>query len=127
MSKPREVDKRKLRRMGRYLKGFPRVVQKFNWQEEGEQLRVYTDADWAGCKKTRKGTSGGVVMRGKHCLKFWAKTQTNITTSTAEAELVALVKGTCEAKGVANVVQDLTGEDIRKVGVYTDARAAIGI
>ena len=66
-------------------------------------------------------------MRGQHCLKFWAKTQTNITTSTAEAELVALVKGTCEAKGVVNVLQDLTGKEVGKVGVYTDASAAIGM
>ena len=70
ISKPREADKRKLKRMGRYLKGFPRVVQRFVCQEPGEQLKVYTDADWGGCKRTRKNTSGGVVMRGDHCIKF---------------------------------------------------------
>ena len=32
MSKPKEADGRKLKRIGRYLKGFPRVVQKFGWQ-----------------------------------------------------------------------------------------------
>ena len=48
MSKPREADRRKFRRMGRYLKGFPRVVQTFPWQEVGVELRVYTDADWGG-------------------------------------------------------------------------------
>ena len=66
-------------------------------------------------------------MRGQHCLKFWAKTQTNITRSTVEAELVALVKGTCEARGVANVVEDMTGKEVGKIGVYTDASAAIGM
>ena len=35
MSKPREADRRRLKRLGRYLKGFPRVVQKFGWQEQG--------------------------------------------------------------------------------------------
>ena len=34
-SKPREVDKRKLRRLGRYLKGFPRVVQKVQLARRG--------------------------------------------------------------------------------------------
>merc|ERR1712026_228705 len=72
MSKPREVDRRRLKRMGRYLKGFARVVQTFPWQEKGVELRVYTDADWAGCKVTRKSTSGGAVMRGTHCIKFWS-------------------------------------------------------
>ena len=41
--------------------------------------------------------------------------------------MVALVKGTCEAKGVASVVRDLTGKDVGKIGVYTDASAAIGM
>ena len=127
MSNPKRADERRLKRLGRYLRGFPRVIQRFPWQEEGLEMRVYTDADWAGCQKTRKSTSGGVVVRGQHCLKFWSKTQTNITTSTAEAELVALVKGTSEAKGVANVVEDLLGKEVGKIGVYTDASAAIGI
>ena len=127
MSGPTRADERKLKRLGRYLRGFPRVVQEFPWQEDGLEMRVDTDADWAGCSKTRKSTSGGVVMRGQHCLKFWAKTQTNITTSTAGAELVALVKGTCEAKGMVNVLHDLAGREAGKIGVYTDASAAIGM
>ena len=60
-------------------------------------------------------------------MKYWSKTQHNIVLSTAEAELVALVKGVCEAKGVASVVKDLTGKDTGAIGVYTDASAAIGM
>ena len=66
-------------------------------------------------------------MIGAHCIKYWSKTQANIVLSTAEAELVALVKGTCEAKGVSAIVKDMTGKDLGAVGVYTDASAAIGI
>ena len=66
---------------------------------------------------TRKSTSGGVVMKGEHCIKFWSKTQTSIVTSTAEAELVALVKGVCEAKGVAAVWKDMTGREMGAIGV----------
>ena len=127
MSKPRRTDERRVKRLGRYLKGFPRVVQKFPWQDGGLGVRVYTDADWGGCKTTRKNTFGGVVMRGGHCIKFWSKTQSAITLSTAEAELTALVKVTCEAKGIANVMKDMTGDDGGKVCVYTDASAAMGM
>ena len=91
------------------------------------ELRVYTDADWAGCKVTRKSTSGGAIMRGTHCIKFWSKTQASIVTLTAEAELVALVKGVSEAKGVASLIKDITGVDPGRVGAYTDASAAIGM
>ena len=66
-------------------------------------------------------------MRGRHCIKFWSKTQANIVLSTAEAELVAIVKGACEAKGVTSVIKDMTGKEAGKVGIYTDASAAIGI
>ena len=66
-------------------------------------------------------------MRGMHCIKFWSKTQANIVLSIAEAELVAIVKGACEAKGVASVIKDMTGKSAGKVGIYTDASAAIGI
>ena len=125
MSKPKRTDERRVKRLGRYLKGFPRIVQKFPWQDEGLGLRVYTDADWGGCKTTRKNISGGVVMRGGHCIKFRAKTQSSITLSTAEAELTALVKGACEAKGIAHVMNDMTGKDGGKIGVYTDASAAM--
>ena len=48
-------------------------------------------------------------------------------TSTAEAELVALVKGVSEVKGVASLIKDITGEDPGRVGAYTDASAAIGM
>ena len=48
-------------------------------------------------------------MRGGQCTKFWSKTQSSAVTSTAEAELVAMVKGTSEAKGVASFIKYLTG------------------
>ena len=66
-------------------------------------------------------------MRGMHCIKFWSKTQSSVVTSTAEAELVALVKGTSEAKGIASIMKDVSGKEAGKIGVYTDASAAIGI
>ena len=66
-------------------------------------------------------------MKGDHCIKYWSKTQANIVLSTAEAELVALVKGVCEAKGVAAVMKDMTDKDAGAIGVYTDASAAKGM
>eukprot|EP00969_Alexandrium_andersonii_P135839 6009802-Alexandrium_andersonii.AAC.1 len=46
----------------RYLLGSPRLVYQFAWQ--GPQLlRVYADADWAGCPATCRSTSGGCALR----------------------------------------------------------------
>ena len=36
-------------------------------------------------------------------------------------------KGVCEAKGVAAIMKDMTGEGQGAIGVYTDASAAIGM
>ena len=65
-------------------------------------------------------------MRGAHAIKFWAKTQQSIALSSGEAELVAMVRGSCEAIGVGALLRDL-GFETGRIGVYTDASAAIGM
>ena len=40
---------------------------------------------------------------------------------------MALVKGTCEAKGVASLMKDLVEEEVAGIAVHTDASAAIGM
>ena len=69
MAEPTRRDLRKLRRLGRYLKGRPRLVVDFKWQEPCGVVKVMSDSDWAGCRRTAKSTSGGVIMRGAHYLK----------------------------------------------------------
>ena len=65
-----------------------------------EEVHVYTDSDWAGCRRTRKSTSGGMIMIGEHVIKSWSRTQKAITLSSGEAELVALVAGMSEGLGI---------------------------
>ena len=69
MSKPTTGSLRRLRCIGCYLKDRTRLVWDFVMQNEPTILDVYTDSDWAGCCKSRKSTSGGTIMAGKHCLK----------------------------------------------------------
>ena len=91
MANPTVGDKRKLKRLARYLIEMPRIVSKFAFQEEPHELTGFSDSDWAGCKKTSKSTSGGAIKSGSHCIKTWSTTQKNITLSSGEAELVACV------------------------------------
>jgi hypothetical protein len=88
MANPSKGDVRKLRRLVRYLVERRRVVFVFEFQKYVSDLKGYSDSDWAGCRRTAKSTSGGVIMNGKHCIKTWASTQKNITLSSGEAELV---------------------------------------
>ena len=59
MSEPNEEDMTKLKRLGRYLVGSPRVIIRYKWQNNVRNITVWTDTDYAGCMRTRKSTSGG--------------------------------------------------------------------
>ena len=113
-----------MRRLVRYLVKRPRLVFFYDLQDEIMTITVYADANWAGCKVTRKSTSGGCVMRGNHLLRCWSKTQATIAQSSAESELLGAVRGGVEALGAITLLADmgLTCE----VSLVLDASAALG-
>ena len=125
MSKPTTGSLRRLRRTGRYLKLHPRLIWKYAMQGEVTEITVRTDADWAGCRRSRKSTSGGSISRGTHCIKTWSKTQAVIAKSSAESELYGVVRGACEALGTKTLCEDL-GETVG-IRLELDATAAKGI
>ena len=85
----------------------------------------YSDSDWAGCRVTGKSTSGGVVMIGTHLIKVWSRTQNHVTLSSAEAELIALVKCTQECMGIQAMMRDW-GREL-SCTLYADSSAALAI
>ena len=125
MSTPNNDSWDKLKRLARYLAGRPRAVSIFAWQEKTDVLDIYSDANWAGCKASRKSTSGGTALWGGVCLKSYSKTQGTIAQSSAESELIAVVKAACEAIGSVALADDL-GIKLR-VRLHIDAAAALGI
>ena len=125
MSKPTRGDWVRLKRVARYLLGRPRMQQIYPWQNSQNILKVYTDADWAGCRETRKSTTGGCAMLGRHALKGWSKTQALIAISSGESELYAALKASAEALGLISLLQDL-GYRV-KGEVWGDASAALCI
>ena len=125
MSSPTRGDWRKLKRLGRYLKGKPRVVSKYEFQTRQKVAWGFSDSDWAGCRKTAKSTSGGVLMIGNHVIKTWSSTQKSVTLSSGEAELIAAVKTCAELIGISQLARDWGMELAGKV--YVDSSAAIGV
>ena len=85
----------------------------------------WSDSDYAGCRKTAKSTSGGVLMIGSHYMNFWSSSQKTIALSSGEAELCALVKRSCELLGALQLAQDwdceFEGEE------HVDSSAALGV
>lgn len=64
MAKPTVGDMKKLKRLGPYLLGVPRAVPEFKFQGACHEFSAYSDSDWAGCRRTARSTSGGVIKRG---------------------------------------------------------------
>ena len=64
-------------------------------------------------------------MIGDHFIKGWPRTQNHVTTSSAEAEIIALVKCTAESLGIKSMAQDW-GQDLT-VTLYADSSVALAI
>ena len=125
MAEPSHDDWDKLVRLGRYLKAKPEVVLWYKFQGKPEGLETFSDTDWAGCRRTRRSTTGGYTVYGSHVLKMWCKTQATVALSSAEAELYGLVRASAETLGLLSLFMDfgetLTGH------VLGDASAALAI
>ena len=108
------------------MKGLPRMVQRVNFAEYSPTvINAFVDSDWAGCRRTRKSTSGGVLYLGDTPVRGWSSNQAVIALSSGEAEYYAALKGASAALGYQSMLRDI-GIDAR-VTLYTDSSAARGI
>ena len=85
----------------------------------------FSDSDWAGCRVTGTSTSGGALTIGSHLIKAWSRTHNNVTLSSAEAELYAMVKCTAELMGIKSMMKDW-GRGMSGT-LYADSTAVLGI
>ena len=94
-----------LKRIARYLKGHGRLVQKFDYQEKFVEITVWSDADHGGCIRTRKSTTGTVVVLGNSCIDVRCKGQAIIALSTAEAEFYGLISSASHGLGEQSMLR----------------------
>ena len=125
MSCPREGDWKGLKRLGRYLVDKRRLICEFKYQYKPAKVVVWVDTDHAGCKETRKSTSGGLIKLGDHAFKGWSVTQGVIALSSGEAEFYGIVKGSSVGMGIQSVLGDMGFK--LKLQVLIDSSAAKGI
>ena len=125
MAKPCRGDWVRLKRLGRYLAGRPRMQVMMQWQGTQQVMVGYTDADWAGDKEARRSTSGGCVTFGTHLIKGWSKTQSLAALSSGESELYATLRTSSETFGLMAMAKDLGY--VLKGNIYGDASVALGI
>ena len=125
MSSPKVGSWTRLKKVARFLVRRQRVIWKFEWQAEVDIIETYSDSDWGGRVGSRKSTSGGALLMGKHCIKTWSSTQGAVALSSAEAEFYALVEAVLRAKGLVTVAAELGFTSLRtEVKAATDSSAA---
>ena len=111
LTNPTVEDVGRLRHLLRYLKGTlnysllisPKLIPH---KDAPLELDVYVDSDWAGCRTTRKSTSGAVISVLGTTIHHYSRTQNSTATSSAEAELYAIGSGTAEGLGVVNFLRE---------------------
>lgn len=69
-----------VKRILRYLKGTIRMGHLIQGDSSLEST-AYSDSDWAGCKQTRKSTTGFCAMLGNNVISWSAKKQTTMLLS----------------------------------------------
>ena len=115
-----------MKRIARYLLKYPVLVWKFDRGEQGENVfDVYSDSDWAACRRSRRSTSGGVIVVDGGTVKHWSSTQATIALSVGEAEYYALVKAAAEGLALQALAQDL-GYELR-LRIWVDSSVAKAI
>ena len=124
MAAPTELGVKSLKRLGGFLETHKRLVFEYPFQQ-AQKVDVYSDTDWSGCVRTRKSTSGGCLMIGRHLIKSWSSTQGPISLSSGEAEFYGVVKASGMALGYQALLDDL-GVRI-PVRIWTDSSATMGI
>jgi hypothetical protein len=126
MSSPEVKHELALKRLARYLKGHPRLVQSIPFKAEMDtHLDAHVDSDWAGCRETRKSTNGGSMTVSGACVKAWSSTQAVLALSSGEAEYYAALKGASLALGMRSIAADLG--ILLSIRLHTDSAAAKGI
>ncbi|GJR70357.1 retrovirus-related pol polyprotein from transposon TNT 1-94 [Tanacetum coccineum] len=92
-AKPTEKHLHAVKRIFKYLRG---TISRGLWypKDSSIALTAYADADHAGCKDTRRSTSGSMQLLGDRLVRWSSKMQKNAAISSTKAEYIAL-SGCC--------------------------------
>ena len=113
MARPHEGDEAGVKRLARYFRQYPVAVLKYEWQTDPGVVNGFSDSDWGGCEKTRRSTTGGILLHGRHLLGIWSRTQQTVSLSSCEAmpseSSASKDSGCATLSGTAGVLRQTCG------------------
>ncbi|KAH7288734.1 hypothetical protein KP509_31G039100 [Ceratopteris richardii] len=106
MHSPRRPHMDAAKRVLKYLKGTINEGIFYPYSSDLD-IKIYSDADWAGAKDDRKSTSGYLAFAGSKLVSWSSKKQPTVALSSTEAEYRALTIATQEAIWLKALYTDL--------------------
>ena len=100
------------------------IIVNRDGQQGPLRLCMYSDADWASCRLTRKSTSGVLSMVDNTLITWRVVIQKSTALSTMEAEYMAMCENTKEAMYLRSLLKDLQHEQTESTVIYEDNDAA---
>lgn len=126
MNNPTEEHMKAVTRILRYLKMTPGKGLLFK-KSDNREVKVYTDADWAGDVTDRRSTSGYCSYVWGNLVTWRSKKQSVVSRSSAEAEFRALALGICEGIWLKRLLGELGVFTEGSIQMFCDNQAAISI
>jgi hypothetical protein len=93
------------RRILRYLNGTKGL--RLTYKGQPQMLKGFTDADWGGCRDTRRSTAGYLFNIGSGAISWQSKRQSVVALSTCEAEFLGQTQATKEAIWLRRLLNEL--------------------
>ena len=103
LQRPTTQHQTQLKRLARYLRHAPRVVQRFQNQRSFTKITGRSDTDHAGCIRARESTSGGAIQVGNHDVLTYCRCQAVIALASGEAEYHGLASMSSELLGMKSM------------------------
>ena len=127
LTNPTEYHIQTLKRTLRYIKGTLPYGICYQRSSKGDILHGYSDADWAGCKDTRRSTSGYCFLLANGVISWGSKKQQSVALSSTESEYMALSKATTEAIWLRKLLSELGFPQTNPTTIYSDSQSAIAL
>jgi hypothetical protein len=126
LTAPTSSDWQRLKRAVRYLSGTENMALHLETNGKTmETAEAWADADWAGCKASRRSTSCGIICVSGVIITSYSRTQSVVALSSAESELYAQSAAAAEGIMAQGLLMELGSPlDLRPL---SDSSSAIAI